>query len=72
MMVGISPEGFRLRGDWGRRRWSDRFKESGYHTDLSFAKNPPEQRPIPSPELGKVIEQPQLGGLHHCYERRAA
>jgi hypothetical protein len=55
-----------------RRRWSDRFKESEQHTHLSLATDSPEPRPILSPELGKVIEQPQVGGLHHRSERRAA
>jgi len=55
-----------------RRRWSGRFKESEQHTHLSLATDSPEPRRIPSPEFGKVIEQPQVGGLHHRYERRAA
>jgi hypothetical protein len=32
----------------------------------------PEHRPIQPPELDTVIALPQLGGLHHRYERRAA
>ena len=55
-----------------RRRWSDRFKESEQHTHLSLATDSPEPRRIPSLELGKVVEQPPVGGLHHRYERRAA
>jgi len=29
-------------------------------------------RPVQPPELGTVLELPQVGGLHHRYERRAA
>jgi MFS family permease len=32
----------------------------------------PEPRAIQEAELGKVIEIPEVGGLHHHYERRAA
>src|SRR5882762_8173859 len=55
-----------------RRRWSDRFKESEQQIHLSPATDSPKPRPILSPELGKVIEQSQVGGPHHRYERRAA
>ena len=46
-----------------------------YHrsrTHLSLAKDTPESRAIQPPEMGEVIEIPQVGGLHHRYERRAA
>lgn len=46
-----------------------------YHqsrTHLSLAKDAPEPRPVHSPELGNVVAIPQVGGLHHRYERRAA
>jgi hypothetical protein len=46
-----------------RRRWSGRFKESEQHTHLLLATDSPEPRPILSPELGEVIEQPQLEGF---------
>src|SRR5712692_9097939 len=39
---------------------------------LSLAKDAPEPRPIPRPERGPVVAVPQVGGLHHRYERRAA
>ena len=45
-----------------------------YHksrTHLSLAKDPPAQ-PVHSPERGAVVAIPQVGGLHHRYERRAA
>jgi putative transposase len=46
-----------------------------YHdsrTHLSLAKDSPASRPVQSPELGPVVAIPQVGGLHHRYERRAA
>jgi transposase InsO family protein len=46
-----------------------------YHrsrTHLSLAKDSPEPRPVQPPELGQVVALPQVGGLHHRYERRAA
>ena len=32
----------------------------------------PDHREPQPPEMGKVIEFPEVGGLHHRYERRAA
>ena len=46
-----------------------------YHesrTHLALAKDTPEPRPVQPLELGTVIAIPQVGGLHHRYERRAA
>jgi transposase InsO family protein len=46
-----------------------------YHesrTHLSLAKDAPEPRPVHPPALGAVAAIPQVGGLHHRYERRAA
>ena len=46
-----------------------------YHTTrthLSLAKDCPESRPIHPPAAGKIIPFPEVGGLHHRYERRAA
>jgi len=46
-----------------------------YHrsrTHLSLAKDSPEPRPIRPLEMGPVVVLPQVGGLHHRYERRAA
>ena len=48
---------------------------SYYHqtrTHLSLDKDAPDPRPIQPPELGRVFAVPQVGGLHHRYERRAA
>jgi transposase InsO family protein len=46
-----------------------------YHqtrTHLGLDKDTPESRPVQPPDLGPVIAVPQVGGLHHRYERRAA
>ena len=46
-----------------------------YHrsrTHLSLNKDSPVPRPIQPAETGKVIAFPQVGGLHHRYERLAA
>ena len=46
-----------------------------YHesrTHLSLAKDAPESRPVQPPDLGRIVAIPQVGGLHHRYERRAA
>jgi transposase InsO family protein len=45
-----------------------------YHesrTHLSLSKDSPEPRPVHSAECGAVVAMPQIGGLHHRYERRA-
>jgi putative transposase len=41
-------------------------------THLSLDKDCPETRPVHRPAAGKIIAFSQVGGLHHCYERRAA
>jgi len=46
-----------------------------YHrsrTHLSLAKDCPDPRPIQPSSSGNVIAVPQVGGLHHRYERLAA
>ena len=46
-----------------------------YHrsrTHLSLEKDCPEPRLVHPPDAGKVIAFPQVGGLHHRYERLAA
>jgi hypothetical protein len=42
------------------------------HTHLSLKKDAPVGRPIEPPSFGKVIQIPQVGGLHHLYTRKAA
>ncbi|SPE33174.1 hypothetical protein SBA2_750008 [Acidobacteriia bacterium SbA2] len=44
----------------------------GSRTHLALGKDAPEPRAVQPPEVGPVIELPQVGGLHHRYERRAA
>jgi len=41
-------------------------------THLSLQKDAPVSRPVQPAWLGRVIELPQVGGLHHRYERRVA
>ena len=41
-------------------------------THLSLGKDTPDRRTVQPPELGRVVAVPQVGGLHHRYERRAA
>jgi len=46
-----------------------------YHesrTHLSLGKDSPESRAVQPPEIGRIVAIPQVGGLHHRYERRAA
>ena len=46
-----------------------------YHrsrTHLSLGKDSPVPRPVESAKAGEVIALPQVGGLHHRYERLAA
>ena len=43
-----------------------------WRTHLGLGKDPPEGRRVQLPEEGKIIAFPELGGLHHHYERRAA
>ena len=41
-------------------------------THLSLDKDVPINRPVQPPEIGRIVEVPQVGGLHHRYERIAA
>ncbi len=43
-----------------------------WRTHLSLAMDGPEARPVQPPERGTVVEFPDIGGLHHHYERLAA
>jgi len=44
----------------------------GSRTHLSLDKDAPNPRDVQPPTMGEVIELPEVGGLHHRYERRAA
>jgi putative transposase len=39
---------------------------------LALEKDSPEPRPIQGPDAGRIIAIPEVGGLHHRYDRRAA
>ena len=41
-------------------------------THLSLAKDAPVSRPVQQVGKGRIVEIPQVGGLHHRYERVAA
>jgi putative transposase len=41
-------------------------------THLSLEKDSPEPRAVMAPGNGRVVAIPQVGGLHHRYDRRAA
>ena len=41
-------------------------------THLALVKDSPEPRAVEPPEQGRVVAIPQVGGLHHGYQRRAA
>ena len=41
-------------------------------THLALAKDTPEPRTVEPPEKGRVVAIPQVGGLHHRYQRCAA
>jgi transposase InsO family protein len=46
-----------------------------YHksrTHLSLGKDAPESRAYQPSSMGRIVELPEVGGLHHRYERRAA
>jgi transposase InsO family protein len=53
-----------------RRAYFEYYTHSRTH--LSLAKDTPIPRAVQPPELGAVVELPEVGGLHHRYERRAA
>jgi hypothetical protein len=52
------------------KEYFDYYERSRTH--LSLEKDAPIPRSVQPPELGTVVELPQIGGLHHRYERRAA
>jgi transposase InsO family protein len=46
-----------------------------YHrtrTHLSLGKDAPDPRPVQPPSAGEIVAFPEVGGLHHRYERRVA
>jgi len=43
-----------------------------WRTHLSLGMDSPESRSVQSPDLGKIVQLPEVGGLHHHDERLAA
>jgi putative transposase len=41
-------------------------------THLGLGKDSPDPREVEPPERGRVVAIPQVGGLHHRYQRQAA
>jgi putative transposase len=52
------------------RRYVEYYHRSRTH--LALDKDTPVSRPVTPPARGSVVAIPQVGGLHHRYERRAA
>jgi putative transposase len=52
------------------RKFADYYHRSRTH--LGLQKDTPELRLVQAPEAGRIITIPEVGGLHHRYERRAA
>ena len=44
----------------------------GFRTHLALEKDAPETRPVQKAAAGPIMEVPEVGGLHHHYERRLA
>ena len=41
-------------------------------THLALATDSPVPRPVQSPSAGRIVVTPEVGGLHHRYDRVAA
>jgi len=41
-------------------------------THLALGKDTPEARAVDSGVAGRIVARPEVGGLHHRYERQAA
>jgi transposase InsO family protein len=52
------------------RSYCDYYQRSRTH--LALAKDAPESRVVEKPERGRIVVIPQVGGLHHRYQRQAA
>jgi len=52
------------------RNFADYYHRSRTH--LGLQKDTPESRPVQAPEAGRIVAIPEVGGLHHRYQRRAA
>ena len=38
-------------------------------TDLGLGKDTPSRRPVTPPSTGRIVAIPEVGGLHHRYDR---
>ena len=65
-VIVCSPTGLRRT----LQAYAEYYQRSRTH--LALDKDAPVSRPIAGPTEGAVVAVPQLGGLHHRYERRAA
>jgi hypothetical protein len=45
---------------------------NGSRTHLSLDKDAPESRPVQNQHVGRIVQIPEVGGLHHRYQRVAA
>jgi hypothetical protein len=50
--------------------YSSYYEQSRTH--LALDKDTPIPRPVMPPDDGDIVAIPEVGGLHHRYERRAA
>lgn len=67
--MGEAEPGSRWEAGWDKLK-GQVFRNDNTH--LSLAKDCPEPRRVQPPGPGTVIAFPQVGGLHHRYERLAA
>lgn len=63
-MVRLLPEALEMDDDFAYYH--------GSRTHLSLGKDAPDPRSVHPPAMGKIVELPEVGGLHHRYERLAA
>jgi transposase InsO family protein len=54
------------------RKFADYYHRSRAHLGLKKDTPAPEPRPVQAPDAGRIVAIPEVGGLHHRYERRAA
>jgi putative transposase len=67
----LSPLQNRLQqGEKILKSYFDYYEHSQTH--LSLGKDAPVERPVQPAEAGRVVAIPQVGGLHHRYERIVA
>jgi putative transposase len=55
---------------WTLKRYFRYYLDSRTH--LSLKKDAPNPRAIQAREMRNIVEIPEVGGMHHRYERRAA